>query len=49
MSLLCKQFAIMPIAKKPGAREFNDFRPVALTSTIAKKNMYVWKDVYVIN
>ena len=31
-----KQSTIMPIAKKPGAREFNDFRPVALTSIIAK-------------
>ena len=31
-----KQFTIMPIAKKPGAREFSDFRPVMLTFIIAK-------------
>ena len=31
-----KQSTIMPIAKKPGATEFNDFRPVGLTSIIAK-------------
>ena len=31
-----KQSTIMPIAKKHGAREFNDFRPVALTSIVAK-------------
>ena len=31
-----KQSTIMPIAKKPGAREFNDFRLVALTYIIAK-------------
>ena len=31
-----KQSTIMPIAQKPSAREFNDFRPVALTSIITK-------------
>ena len=33
---LVEKSTIMPIAKKPGAREFNDFRPVTLTSIIAK-------------
>ena len=28
-----KQSTIMSVAKQPGAREFNDFRPVSLTST----------------
>jgi len=31
-----KQSTIMPIAKTPGARELNDFRPGALTSIIDK-------------
>ena len=31
-----KQSTIIPIAKKHGAREFKDFRPVVLTSIIAK-------------
>ena len=26
----------LPKTKRPGAKEMNDFRPVALTSTIAK-------------
>ena len=33
---LWKQSTIMSTAKQPGAREFNDFRPVALVSIISK-------------
>ena len=32
-----KQSTIVPIAKKTAARESNDFRPVALSTTIAKR------------
>ena len=32
----CKMSTVTPVPRRPGAKEMNDFRPVASTSIIAK-------------